>query len=130
MDEPIWIREELVEAIHDRQLAEHGGPPGLRDAGLLESALARPRQLFAYGDTDVDMPALAASVAHGLARNHPFMDGNKRTSAVVCELFLELNGYLLAASDEDLYPVFLGLAAGEWSETELADWLRANARPE
>ena len=130
MDEPIWIQPELVEAIHDRQLAEHGGTPGLRDTGLLESALARPQHLFAYGGAEVDMPALAASIAHGLARNHAFMDGNKRTSAVVCELFLELNGYRLVVSDEALYPVFLGLAAGEWSEAELADWLRAHVCPE
>ncbi len=130
MEEPIWIHKELAEAIHERQLAEHGGTPGIRDAGLLESALARPQQLLAYGGNEVDLPALAAALAYGIARNHPFMDGNKRTSAVTCELFLELNGYLLSASDEDLYPVFLGLAAGEWTEDELADWLRRHSRPE
>lgn len=130
MEEPIWIQEELAEAIHERQLAEHGGTPGIRDSGLLQSALARPRHLFAYGSPDVDMPALAAAIAYGLARNHPFMDGNKRTSAVACELFLELNGYVLVAGDEELYPVFLGLAAGEWSEEELTEWLRAHARPD
>jgi death-on-curing protein len=130
MDEPVWVREELVEAILERQLAEHGGTQGLRDDGLSQSALARQRQLFAYGGADLDVPALAASLAYGLARNHPFVDGNKRTCAVACELFLELNGYVLVARDEELYPVFLGLAAGEWSEQELADWLRAHARPE
>jgi len=130
MEEPIWIQQELAEAVHERQLAEHGGTPGLRDEGLLQSALARPLHLFAYGGAEVDILALAASVAHGIARNHPFMDGNKRTSAVACELSLELNGYMLVANDEELYPVFLGLAAGDWSEAELAECLRARARPD
>ncbi len=130
MNEWIWISGELAEAIHERQLAEHGGPSGLRDRGMFESALARPRQLAAYGGSDVDAPALAAAYAFGLARNHPFVDGNKRTAAVLCEVFLELNGYLLLAEDADLYPVFLGLADGTGSEHELADWLRRNSRPE
>jgi death-on-curing protein len=128
--DPIWIDSELVEAIHERQLAEHGGGAGVRDAGMLESALARPQQRLVYGGTDVDIPTLAAAYAFGLARNHPFVDGNKRTAAVVCELFMELNGYLLLPDDATLYPVFLGLAAGELEERELADWLRANSRPE
>lgn len=123
MIEPVWLSEELILAVHNRQIAEHGGPSGVRDPGMLESVLARPRQVLAYG-ADVDLPALAAAYAYGLARNHPFMDGNKRTAAVACELFLELNGYVLVADDSDLYPVFIGLAAGEVSETELVDWLR------
>ncbi|MGY6553599.1 MAG: type II toxin-antitoxin system death-on-curing family toxin [Wenzhouxiangella sp.] len=130
MSDWIWISPQLAEAIHERQLAEHGGPSGVRDRGLLESALARPQQLAAYGDSFVDPPALAAAYAFGMARNHPFIDGNKRTAAVVCEVFLELNGYLLLAEDADLYPIFLSLAEGTLSETELAQWLRDHARPE
>lgn len=130
MDEPIWLHEDLLSAVHDRQLQEHGGTRGIRDTGLLASALARPRQLFAYGGTDVDMPALAASIAYGIARNHPFLDGNKRTAYVACRTFLIINGWDMTGPLADRYPVFLGLAAGEWSEAELADWLRAHARPE
>lgn len=128
--DPIWIDSELVEAIHDRQLAEHGGAAGVRDAGMLELALAHPQQRLAYSGEDVDIPGLAAAYAFGLARNHPFVDGNERTAAVVCELFMELNGYLLLPDDAALYTVFLGLAAGELEEIELADWLRVNSRPE
>ena len=130
VQEPIWIGADLAEAIHERQIAEHGGGAGVRDQGLLESALARPRQLFAYGAEDTDLPALAAAYAFGLARNHPFVDGNKRTAAVACELFLVLNGFRLLADNASLYPIFVGLAAGEISEPELADWLRANSRPD
>ena len=128
MDDPIWISELLALAIHRRQLAEHGGLDGVRDPGLLQSALARPRHLFAYTDPTPDPPVLAAAYAFGIARNHPFIDGNKRTAAVVCETFLELNGVTLEASDADLYPVFLDLAAGALSEAELATWLAARTR--
>lgn len=130
MAELIWLSRQLAEAIHHRQLAEHGGGEGVRDGHLLESALARPQQLYAYGGEDVDIPALGASLATGLARNHPFIDGNKRNAAVACEVFLELNGYLLLADDAEMYPVFLGLAAGEVSEAELVDWLRVQCRPQ
>ena len=130
MDDWVWISPELAKAIHERQLAEHGGPSGVRDRGSFESALARARQLAVYGGSEVDAPALAAAYAFGLARNHPFVDGNKRTTAVVCEVFLELNGFLLVAEDTDLYPVFLGLANGSVSEEELTDWLRRHCRPE
>lgn len=130
MGDPIWLSVELIEAIHERQLVEHGGGSGVRDHGLLESALARPQQLYAYGGEQVDVIALAASYAFGLSRNHPFIDGNKRTAAVACELFLELNGYQLVADDSDLYPVFMSLASGELSEEALLDWLRQNARPQ
>lgn len=129
MKEWFWISAELAEAIHDRQLAEHGGPSGVRDRGLLESALARPQQLATYGGSAVDAAALAAAYAFGLARNHPFIDGNKRTAAVLCEVFLELNDYLLIAEDAELYPVFLGLADGSIGEEELAEWLRRHSRP-
>jgi len=130
MDEPVWISLDLIMAIHERQLAEHGGGSGVRDEGLLESALSRPQQKFAYGGAGIDSIELAAAYAFGLSRNHPFVDGNKRTAAVACEVFLELNGQRLLASDEDLYPLFLGLAAGEVDETSLVEWLRAHVRPD
>lgn len=115
-------------AIHERQLAEHGGGSGVRDDDLLESALARPRQRHAYGDPPPDLVDLAASLAFGLARNHPFVDGNKRTAAVACETFLLLNDTTLEADDLTLYPVYLGLAEGSLDEAEFAAWLRAYVR--
>lgn len=124
----IWIGKPLAEAIHDRQLAEHGGSAGVRDHGLLASALARPQQLFAYGDPPPDLAALAASLAHGLARNHPFVDGNKRTAAVACETFIRLNDAVLLAGDLELYPVYIGLSEGSLSEADFAAWLRARIR--
>jgi len=130
MSDWIWISGELGKAIHERQLAEHGGPSGVRDRGLFESALARPQQLAAYGGSEVDAPALAAAYAFGLARNHPFIDGNKRTAYVVCRTFLVLNGWDLVGSLSDRYPVFLGLAEGILSESKLTDWLRQHCRPE
>jgi death-on-curing protein len=129
VDDPIWIGELLALAIHKRQLAEHGGLEGVRDPGLFQSALARPRHLFAYNEPTPGLPALAAAYAFGIARNHPFIDGNKRTAAVVCETFLELNGVSLAASDAEMYPVFLDLAAGQLTEEELATWLESRSRP-
>lgn len=120
----VWISRELTLAIHDRQLAEHGGGSGVRDSGLLDSALARPQQLFAYGHPPPDLADLAASLAHGLARNHPFVDGNKRTAAVMCEVFIELNDGHLEADDVELYPQYMGLAEGSLSESEFAAWLR------
>ena len=98
----------------------------MRDPGLLQSALARPRHLF---DPTPALPALAAAYAFGIARNHPFIDGNKRTAAVVCETFLELNGASIEASDAEMYPVFLDLAAGQLTEDELAAWLESHTRP-
>ncbi len=119
-----WIDIELALAIHDRQLAEHGGGEGIRDAGMLESALARPLQVYTYGDPPPDLADLAASLTVALAKNHPFVDGNKRTAAVACEVFLVLNGANLDATDEDLYAMYYGLAAGTVSESEFASWLR------
>lgn len=119
-----WISRTLTLAIHDRQLAEHGGAAGTRDEGLLDAALARPQQLFAYGDPPPDLAHLAASVAYGLARNHPFVDGNKRTAAVACEVFIVLNGGRLHADDIALYTQYVGLSEGAISEREFADWLR------
>ena len=120
-----WIQPAVLLAVHDEQLAEHGGPAGLRDAALLESALARPQQLAAYGQPDV--AALAASYGFGLARNHPFVDGNKRTAFIAIELFLALNGHELRASDVDCVTTMLALAAGELSEDALAAWIRAQS---
>lgn len=120
----VWISKPLAIAIHDRQLAEHGGAGGVRDASLLDSALARPQQLYTYGEPPPDLADLAASLAFGLARNHPFVDGNKRTAAVACEVLIELNDGLLNASDLELYPYYLGLADGTISEAEFAAWLR------
>ena len=124
----IWLEKALALAIHDRQLAEHGGTSGVRDEGLLESALARPQQLHAYGDPAPDLSDLAAALAYGLARNHPFLDGNKRTAAVACETFLELNGATLEADGQELYPLYLALAEGKLSERDFAAWLRERAR--
>ena len=121
MREPIWVDLEVVLAIHDEQLAEHGGQTGLRDRGLLESALARPQNQFAYGE--FSLAHLAASYAFGISRNHPFLDGNKRTSLVVAELFLELNGLELNATNAECVTAFLRLAAGDLTEAELADWI-------
>ncbi|MBE7375537.1 type II toxin-antitoxin system death-on-curing family toxin [Pseudomonas lopnurensis] len=120
----VWIGKALALAIHDRQLAEHGGGSGVRDEGLLDSALARPQQLHAYGEPAPDLTDLAASLAFGLARNHPFVDGNKRTAAVLCEVFIELNNGKLLADDLELYPQYLGLAEGSIDEAEFARWLR------
>jgi death on curing protein len=123
----VWITTEVAEAVHLEQIAEHGGGEGVRDRGLLDSAMARPRNLADYGageGGDPDAAALAAAYAWGIARNHPFTDGNKRTAAVVSETFLALNGYRLTASDAEVVVAFVALAAGELTETELADWFR------
>ncbi len=126
MKPPRWLPKDLVLAVHNRQLAEHGGASGVRDEGLLESALARPQNLFAYGEADA--AALAAAYAFGIARNHPFIDGNKRTAYVACELFLMANGFVLASSDEESLAMMLSLAAGEIGEAEFAAWLRENVQ--
>jgi len=118
----MWVAVEVAMAAHAEQLAEHGGGEGVRDPGALESAMARPRNLAVYDDPDA--ADLAAAYAFGIARNHPFVDGNKRTAAVVSEAFLALNGEALAASDAELVVAFLALAAGELSEEEMADWFR------
>jgi len=124
----VWISKKLSLAIHDRQLSEHGGGNGVRDEGLLDSALARPQQLYAYGEPPPDLADLAASLAFGIARNHPFVDGNKRTAAVVSEVFIELNGGILTEDDLELYPQYIGLAEGSVTEAEFAEWLRAHIK--
>lgn len=118
----IWVAFEVAVAAHAEQLAQHGGGEGVRDQRLLESAMARPQNLAAYDDPDA--AALAAAYAWGIARNHPFVDGNKRTAAVVSETFLVLNRLSLDASDAELVVVFVALAAGELGEAELAGWFR------
>ena len=127
MSDWIWLDPAVIYAVHNEQLAEHGGSAGVRDAGLLESALARPQNLLAYGEPDVY--DLAAAYGYGIARNHPFIDGNKRTAFVAVELFLCLNGHTLTATDVDCVITMLALAAGELSEEAFARWLRANTAP-
>ncbi len=122
----VWVNTTVVLAIHDAQTAEHGGNPGIRDMGLLESALARPQNRAAYGEPDI--AELAAAYAFGIARNHPFVDGNKRVSAVVCRLFLRLNGSDLNADEPTRLRIWLGLAEGSLSEEELAGWIRSHLR--
>ena len=125
----IWITRPLAIAIHERQLAEHGGSAGVREDGLLDSALARPQQLHAYGDPPPDLAALAVSLAYGLARNHPFVDGNKRTAHVCYRVFLALNGLELEASEEEKYVQMVALAEGSLPESGFAEWLRRNVLP-
>lgn len=121
-----WIDRRLVLAIHDRQIAEHGGSGGVREENLLESALARPQQLYAYGDPPPDLADLAATLAFGLARNHAFVDGNKRTAYVSCRTFLLLNGADLIATAEQKYLNMLALAEGKLPLEEFAGWLRSH----
>ncbi|HUX45686.1 MAG TPA: type II toxin-antitoxin system death-on-curing family toxin [Terracidiphilus sp.] len=120
-----WIEESVVLAIHDSQLDEHGGGAGLRDAGALDSALARAKNRVAYGEAQ-DAAALAAAYAYGISSNHPFVDGNKRVALVVMELFLELNGWSLVADDADCVAAMQELAAGAMTEEALAAWIRAH----
>jgi death-on-curing protein len=127
MTAPVWIPPEVVLAIHDEQIAEHGGLAGVRDATLLDSALARPQNAFAYGEKDLCL--LAALYAAGIVRNHPFADGNKRTAFVACELFLAVNGLLLEAGDDACIEQTVALAAGEIDEHAYALWLRDNVEP-
>lgn len=126
MQEPVWLNTELVVRMHMRQIAEHGGGSGLRDSGLLESALERPISKFHYGKPD--KAELAAAYAFGIARNHPFIDGNKRTALVASFTFLYLNGDAVISSQAENVTIFLSLAAGNMSEEELAIWFRANLK--
>ncbi len=117
-----WVREEIVHAVHDQQLAEHGGLPGVLDESSLQAALARPRNVAAYEHPDV--AALAASYAYGVVRNHPFADGNKRTGWVVARLFLADNGFRLQFDPADAVRTMVAVAASTLSEAELAEWFR------
>jgi death-on-curing protein len=125
MPAPIWLLPEIAQAVHKRQLAEHGGGQGVRDAGLLESALLRPQNIYKYSNGQASLAQLAAAYAYGLARNHPFVDGNKLTALVLSLLFLKLNKKTLTASQEDLYAVFMALAKGDMPEAVLADWFES-----
>lgn len=123
MKEPVWVLPEVAIAVHRMVLAEHGGSDGLRDESLLDSALARPRQRFTYGG-EPSIFELAASYSYGLARNHPFIDGNKRIALTIGALFLELNGYSLQAPEPETVVIFKQLAAGNRAEQDLANWFR------
>ncbi len=129
MEEPLWMEASDAMVAHDLELAAHGGSTGIRDTGLLESALARPKNLLAYAESAPSLAALAAAYAFGLSSNHPFMDGNKRTALLVSFAFLEVNGIEVTASQEDAYLTILGLAAGEISEEQLAQWFERNTAP-
>lgn len=120
----VWLHPQVLLAVHEAQLAEHGGGTGIRDMGLFESALGRAANLATYGAPDV--AELAAAYGYGISRNHPFIDGNKRTGYVAMELFLQLNGYELRATDADCVLTMLAVAAGDISETALAEWIRSN----
>jgi len=124
--EPAWIEERDVFVIHDRLLADYGGAPGLRDEGLLQSALARPRQHHAYANS-TGIVEMAALYTTGIVRNHPFVDGNKRTGFVAGVLLLELNGFRFIASEEDATQAVMSLAAGTLDEASYTAWLRANS---
>lgn len=125
--EPLWIETREALAIHDRQLALHGGATGIRDRGLLESALARPRQHYSYSNSP-SIVEMAALYTAGIVRNHPFVDGNKRTGFVVGVLFLELNGFDFRATEEDATQAVIGLATGTLDEAGYTEWLRGNVK--
>ena len=126
MIEPHWIRLDVVLAIHAAQLAEHGGLDGLRDRNRLESAIASPQNLFAYGNPTPDIAAMAAQYAFAIVCNQVFLDGNKRTALVVCRTFLLLNGHNLVASQDAKYQTILKLANGQFDIQQMADWIRAH----
>jgi death on curing protein len=126
VQEPVWVSRRAVLALHSEQLAEHGGSDGIRDESLLDSALAKAQNVFAYDET-ATVFRLAASYAFGIARNHAFIDGNKRTSLVVSILFLNRNGWDVEAPKEEVYDTFLGMAEGRVAEQELAEWFSAHS---
>jgi death on curing protein len=127
VSEPRWLTRQMVEAFHTEQLQQHQGRAGIRDENLLESALARPRHRWHYGDAD--LAALAAGYAFGLSRNHPFFDGNKRVAFVALSVFLGLNGHRLRTRQEEVVSEMLALAAGERTEDELAEWIQPRMEP-
>ena len=127
MNEPEWIEKETVFCLHEQSLHEHGGSVGIRDESLLDSALGKPQNLFAYGQPNIF--DLAASYAFGLVKNHPFVDGNKRTGFVTAVLMLELNGFQFTAEEADAAVKTLALAAGEMTESGYAAWMESNSHP-
>mgnify|MGYP006289634715 CR=1 FL=1 len=126
MSEPVWVLPKLVQAVHLTLLAEHGGLPGVRDPALLDSALARPQQRYAY-DSKASIFELAAAYSFGLARNHPFTDGNKRVALTVAAVFLELNGYSLDAPEPEAVIMYQRLASGSLTEEELGHWMEQSS---
>ena len=126
MKEPVWVLRKVVFAMQEQSLAQFGGSAGIRDEGLVDSALGKPQNHFAYGKPDLF--ELAASYAFGLVKNHPFIDGNKRTGFLVAIVFLELNGYEFCATEADAAVRTLALAAGEMTEAAFAQWLKANSK--
>ena len=120
--EPRWLTEDLLLRVHDRQMADHGGQTGIRDMGLYQSALARPLNAWSYGETDLCI--LASLYGAGIIKNHPFLDGNKRTGLVAAELFLTINGVKLIAPDAEILAVILALAGGDIDDKDFAEWLR------
>ena len=129
MKEPRWMQFAWVTAIHADQIKQHGGSPGIRDKGLIQSALMRPKQLWSYQEETVDLCALAASYGYGIAKNHGFIDGNKRVSFQIMYVFLGLNGFRIIAEEVEVVKIIMELAAGELNEQELADWLRLHIQP-
>ncbi|MCP4285362.1 MAG: type II toxin-antitoxin system death-on-curing family toxin [Gammaproteobacteria bacterium] len=127
MSEPTWVRQDIAIAIHERVLADHGGESGIRDSRLLESALARPKQIHAYGDPD--LATLAAAYTAGIIRNHPFLDGNKRVGFMAAYLFLACNGVTLTATEVSAFRAVLDLTAGDMTEEQFSQWLRDNTKP-
>jgi death-on-curing protein len=125
MQEPQWLKGSLVEAVHLRQLSEHGGMAGVRDPGLLSSALARPRNVYAYTRPTPDIATIAAAYAFGVIKNHPFVDGNKRTGYVLCRTFLQLNSFDIDATDVEKYQAVVAVADGSMNEEQFADWIRS-----
>lgn len=128
MNEPVWLDRRAIIAFHAESLAEHGGSSGIRDEGLLDSALARPKNQFAYA-TELDVATLAAAYGFGLAKNHPFVDGNKRIAFIATATFLRLNGYRLNSTRLDEIQTMLAVAAGGPSEKDFAIWIRLHTRP-
>jgi death on curing protein len=129
MGEPLWMNARDATIAHDLELDAHGGSIGIRDEGLLESALARPRNLWHYSEQAPPLTALAAEYAFGISSNHPFVDGNKRTALVVSFAFLDVNGLEVTACQEDAFLTILGLAAGEISKDQLTQWFERNTTP-
>lgn len=129
MSEPVWVRQDVVLTMHEEALAVHGGAEGARDLGLLQSAMARPKNLFAYSEQPPSLAKLAASYAKGIVANHPFVDGNKRTAFIVSVTFLRLNDLRLTATKEDRVLTFWGLADVSLTEEELVEWFERNTAP-
>ena len=129
MSEPVWVRQDVVLTMHEEALAVHGGAEGARDLGLLESVMARPKNLFAYSEQPPSLAKLAASYAKAIVANHPFVDGNKRTAFIVSVTFLRLNDLRLTATKEDRVLTFWGLADGSLTEEELVEWFERNTAP-